>query len=114
MPLNPVQTAALGPLTRVLRLAATPTLVVSAEDEVGLAIFSSQIPLVLYAQRSANNSAFNLSWYSLPGKTYTIYKCMDLKEGFSLFKENISATPPLNTETDSTTSPAAFYIIGGE
>ena len=114
VPLNPVQTAALGPLTRVLRLAATPTLVVSAEDEVGLAIFSSQIPLVLYAQRSANNSAFNLSWYSLPGKTYTIYKCTDLKEGFSLLKENISATPPLNTETDSTTSPAAFYIIGGE
>ena len=44
VPLNPVQTTALGPLTRVLRLTATPTMVLTAEDEVGLAIFSSQHP----------------------------------------------------------------------
>ena len=59
MPLNPVQANALGPLTSVLRLTATPTMVLTAEDEVGLAIFSSQLPLYLYAMLGGY-SAINL------------------------------------------------------
>jgi hypothetical protein len=29
-------------------------------------------------------------------------------------KDSISATPPLNMETDTLTSPAAFYMIGSD
>ena len=112
VPLTPVQTQTLGPLARTLRLAAIPGMVLTAEDDVGLAIFSSRIPLVLYAQQSVDNSAFNLRWYSVAGKTYTIYKSTDLKAGFSVLKDNIVATPPLNVDADSMISPAAFYIIG--
>ena len=112
VPLTPVQTPSLGPLARVLHLSASPTMVMTAEDEVGLAIFSTKVPLVLYAQRSGGNAAFNLRWYSVAGKTYTIYKSTDLKAGFSVLKDNIVATPPLNVDADSMASPTAFYIIG--
>jgi hypothetical protein len=35
-----------------------------------------------------------------------------LKAGFTVLKDNIVATPPLNVDVESMTSPAAFYIIG--
>jgi hypothetical protein len=112
VPLNPVQANALGPLMSVLRLAATPTMVLTAEDEVGLAIFSSQFPLNLYAQRLADNSAINLYWHSVAGKYYNIYKGPDLLKGSGeIHKLHISATPPLNMEADSISGPVMFYYI---
>lgn len=67
---------------------------------------------MMVAQPSTNSTSFNIKWYSVAGKTYTIYKSTDLKAGFSIFMDNIAATPPLNAQPDSTTNHAAFYIIG--
>ncbi len=66
---------------------------------------------VLAVQGSADGAAITLRWHSIPGKIYTIYKTTDLAAGFSVFKDDIAATPPLNTETDLNNGSAAFYII---
>jgi hypothetical protein len=61
---------------------------------------------------STDDAVFHINWRSVAGKTYTIYKSTDLKAGFGVFKDNVPATPPLNSEPDSTTNSAALYIIG--
>jgi hypothetical protein len=170
-PLTPVQTASFGPVVNALRLAASPTLAVSVEDEAGLAIFSASDDLnqdgipdwwemqivnasaatngpihtiwdvrptddfdgdgasnyaeylagtspvdpasvfMMSAQAPAGGGTMNIQWTSAAGKIYTLYKSTDLKAGFSVFKDNIAATPPVNSEGDATTSGSAFYIV---
>jgi hypothetical protein len=172
VPLTPVQMRSVGPVVRAVRVAATPSLALVAEDDAGLTVFANTDDLnhdgipdsweqqivavssatngpirtiydvrpnddfdgdgvsnyaeylagtspidshsvfMMSVQPSTNSSVFNINWFSVAGKTYTIYKSSDLKAGFTVFKGNIAGTPPLNTEADSTTNRAAFYIIG--
>lgn len=83
-----------------------------AEYLAGTSPTDSYSLFLMAVQPSTNNTAFHINWFSVPGKTYTIYKSTDLDAGFSVFKDNIPGTPPINAETDSTTNHAAFYIIG--
>ena len=110
-PLTPVQKSTFGPLVSALRLAATSSLLVSAEDEAGLAILNTAVNVILVAQPATDRSSISLKWNSVAGQTYTVYKSTDLRAGFSMFRDNVTATPPLNTITDNMSSEAAFYII---
>jgi hypothetical protein len=63
-------------------------------------------------QPDPQNGAMAVRWLSQPGKTYTVYKSTDLSAGFTVLKENIPATPPINTEADPSGDQSAYYIIG--
>jgi hypothetical protein len=42
-----------------------------------------------------------LRWNSMPNNTYAIHYTTNLLHGFSVLSSNISATPPMNTYTDT-------------
>lgn len=76
---------------------------------------ASQVPgsaIMLAVPPTPNDPTIGLSWYSETGRSYTIYRSTDLNAGFTVFKDNILATPPINFETDTNTAGAAFYVIG--
>jgi hypothetical protein len=55
-----------------------------------------------------------LSWYSATNRTYQIRRAEELRTGFNtLIAQNLPATPPLNTYTDTTASvlSGAYYRI---
>jgi hypothetical protein len=111
-PLTPVPKSAFGALVGALRLAATPSLVLTAEDEAGLAVLrTAAANVILVVQPAPGGSGINVSWNSAAGQTYTVYRSTDLKAGFTVLQDNVAATPPVNTITDGMTNPAAFYII---
>lgn len=110
-PLMPVEKSAFGSLVGALRLAATPSLALTAEDEAGLAVLRIAPNVILLVQAAPDNSTVNVSWNSTAGQTYTVYRSMDLNAGFTVFQDNVAATPPVNTITDGMTNGAAFYII---
>ena len=111
-PLAPVARNAFGPLVQAFRLAATPSLILTAEDEAGLAILSTApAHVVLYVERGPGNSSIRVRWASTTGQTYSVWKSTNLAAGFSLVMDNVTATPPQNTITDTIDGPAAFYII---
>ena len=111
-PLTPVQKSAFGSLVGALRLAATPSLVLTAEDEAGVAVLRTAAPnVILLAHATPDNSILSVSWNSIAGQTYTVYRSTDLNAGFTVFQDNVAATPPVNTITNSMANGAAFYII---
>ncbi|HYG34696.1 MAG TPA: hypothetical protein VEC99_07930, partial [Clostridia bacterium] len=172
VPLTPVPVRTFGPIVQAMRVAASSTAAITAEDEAGLALFANtddqdgdglpdwfEQPLInlsaatngpihtvwdvrpnddfdgdgtsnqaeylagtspvddtsvfmMALQPASGTSGMSIRWYSVPGKTYTIYKSTDLKAGFSVFKDNILATPPINEIADDSASGTAFYFIG--
>jgi hypothetical protein len=172
-PLSPVPISAFAPLFEVLRLRASPSVTIAAEDEAGLSLlpgpegdfdgdglpdfWEQQIlsmslltngPLrtiwdvrpqddfdgdglsngaeyvagtnpadpgsvfMTSARAQPGTPGLILQWNSVAGRTYAIYKAADLNGGFTLLKDNIQATPPLNTEVDTNAAATAFYVIG--
>jgi hypothetical protein len=58
------------------------------------------------------NGSVTIHWYSVPGKTYAVYKSTHLTEGFSILEDNITATPPINSFHDTSAEGSqAFYSI---
>ncbi len=55
-----------------------------------------------------------VSWSSVSGKSYTIWRSTNLVEGFTAIATDVAATPPVNTYTDAGASSlgAVFYSIG--
>ena len=53
-----------------------------------------------------------VSWHSIIGKQYTVYKSTNLLSGFYAIQENVPAEPPVNTFTDTNAVDNAYYIIG--
>jgi len=52
-----------------------------------------------------------IRWSSVAGKSYTVWKSGNLAQGFQMLQNNVAATPPENTLTDSNPGALAFYII---
>ncbi|HBA84433.1 MAG TPA: hypothetical protein DCZ95_10100 [Verrucomicrobia bacterium] len=61
---------------------------------------------------AATPGSYTVRWHSMPGKTYTLYKSTHLLAGFTVLQAGLTATPPLNSYTDSSGSGAAYYMIG--
>ncbi len=61
---------------------------------------------------SANSpSKFVVTWASVAGKTYTLYKSTNLVTGFSSVTGGLNATPPVNSYTDTVSGVMNFYMI---
>ena len=59
------------------------------------------------------SGSFTLRWGSVPYRTYQIYRCTNLMNGFSLQVPFLPATPPTNVYTDvSPGGEERFYRIG--
>jgi hypothetical protein len=174
-PLTPVLTASFANLTSALRVRAVQGLVLTAEDEAGLAIFNASpgdinlngIPdeweqqivtasvqtngavrsvldinsqtvgpngftyyqsylagltptdpnsvLAISSVKPLANSgdSITVTWHSVSGKRYTLYKSTALTAGFSPIPSatGIVATGDLTSHTDAVTSPHAFYMV---
>jgi hypothetical protein len=52
-----------------------------------------------------------ISWPSTFGKTYSLHKSGDLKNGFNVLSVRIPATPPMNTATDIWTGVTSCYRV---
>ena len=55
-----------------------------------------------------------LSWASVSGKLYTVWRATNLVDGFTTIATNIAATAPVNTHVDAAASglTTVFYSIG--
>lgn len=51
-----------------------------------------------------------LTWFSIPGRVYTLRRSTDLDVGFQDLAVNVQATPPLNSYQDSTASGSGPYF----
>jgi hypothetical protein len=68
-------------------------------------VFAAVAPAV------AAGSPVTIRWYSIPGKTYTVYKATDLRVGFSILQDNLTASSTLSSFTDANPTNRAFYLI---
>lgn len=60
----------------------------------------------------ASDSGFQVSWPSVAGRQYSLYRATSLEEGFHLVASDLPATPPLNTFEDVEAGGAtAFYQV---
>jgi hypothetical protein len=64
-------------------------------------------------QSTADGLCTLVSWASVAGRTYKLERSYDMVN-WELLNENVEATPPLNTVTDSAVAPGgkAFYRLG--
>jgi uncharacterized repeat protein (TIGR02543 family) len=63
-------------------------------------------------QPALTGNGFVIKWSSAAGKLYSVERSPDLTQGFNTVATNISATPPMNTYTDTVgTSGLYFYRI---
>jgi hypothetical protein len=55
-----------------------------------------------------------VSWASVGGKLYTVWRATNLVDGFAAIATDVVATPPVNTYVDATSSglSSVFYSIG--
>lgn len=60
------------------------------------------------------NSATGLSWPSVAGKRYAVWRAPALNAPFVCVASDVLATPPVNTWVDDTTLEAAFYRLSVE
>jgi formylglycine-generating enzyme required for sulfatase activity len=60
-------------------------------------------------QPASSGNGLTLKWVSAPGKTYMIERCVDLTAGFSVLISNITATAPVNSQTDNTATNSGPY-----
>ncbi len=51
-------------------------------------------------------------WNSEAGKSYTLYRSVDLLAGWTPVQIGIPAAPPVNSYTDTVTATGAFYMVG--
>ncbi len=61
--------------------------------------------------RVSGDERLTVSWPSTFGKTYSLQKSTELRNGFSLLSVRIPATPPLNTATDVWTGATSCYRV---
>lgn len=60
----------------------------------------------------ASSNHFVIHWESATGKTYSVERAADLAAGFTNIASGVSATPPVNTVTDTVdNAESAFYRI---
>ncbi|MBI5384129.1 MAG: hypothetical protein HZA90_05525 [Verrucomicrobia bacterium] len=64
-----------------------------------------------FSPAPAGGTGVAVRWMSAPGKTYTIHKKVSLSDGWSVLADNLPATAPVNTYTDTNATDAGFYII---
>jgi hypothetical protein len=70
--------------------------------------------LRLFTPSATATNAIIIRWPSVAGKTYRLERATDLRAGFdSIVRSNIIATPPTNSEPDTTALPAkpSYYRI---
>ncbi|MBN1270013.1 MAG: hypothetical protein JXB04_10510, partial [Kiritimatiellae bacterium] len=53
-------------------------------------------------------------WPSVSGRTYTLYRCTDLMQGFSAIAQNLEATAPENSYVDHVSAPTVYYRVQAE
>ena len=58
-----------------------------------------------------NASQFAVRWYSVTGRTYTLYRTTDLLAGWTAVQTHVDATPPMNSYTDTTSSVRGYYMV---
>ena len=63
--------------------------------------------------RGANDGGakITLSWPSLSGRTYSLYRGTNLSEKFTRLVSGVTATPPMNTFTDAPPSSISYYRV---
>jgi subtilisin family serine protease len=67
---------------------------------------------LLKLNSSVIGQQIRLSWPSVSGRTYRILRGTDILSGFSsVVADNIPATPPTNSITDSAANPSSFYRV---
>ena len=59
----------------------------------------------------SGDERLTISWPSTYGKTYSLERSSDLRNGFSTLRVRIPATPPVNTATDTWTSATSCYRV---
>jgi len=59
--------------------------------------------------RSEAEETFVVRWPSVSGKYYSLYRCTNLMNGFSLLEPNVRAAPPVNYYTDAVSGVGAAY-----
>ncbi|HPF98784.1 MAG TPA: DUF2271 domain-containing protein [Kiritimatiellia bacterium] len=70
-------------------------------------VFAATVP----AQPSG--ASFVVHWHSVAGRTYTLYRSVDLTQGFSPIATGLGATAPMNSYTDTVSSvTSAYYMVG--
>ena len=58
-----------------------------------------------------NASQFAVRWYSVAGRTYTLYRTTDLLAGWTAVQTKVDATPPMNSYTDTIFSTRGYYMV---
>ena len=52
-----------------------------------------------------------ISWPSLSGRSYSLYRGTNLNERFTRVVSGLGATPPMNTYTDATPASISYYRV---
>ncbi len=60
---------------------------------------------------SGGGAKVTVSWPSLAGRTYSVYRGTNLKQPFSAVATGIAATAPMNTYTDAAPSSVTYYRV---
>ena len=60
---------------------------------------------------SGGGAKVTVSWPSLAGRTYSVYRGTNLKQPFSTVATGIAATAPMNTYTDAAPSSVTYYRV---
>jgi formylglycine-generating enzyme required for sulfatase activity len=60
-------------------------------------------------QPATDGNGITLKWVSAPNKVYMVERCTDLVAGFSVLISNITATAPVNSQTDNTATNSGPY-----
>jgi len=63
---------------------------------------------------SANGAWIVLRWHSVEGRTYSVWRTEDLRQGFVRIESGIPGTPPVNEYRDNTATQAGpyYYKVG--
>ncbi|MGC8990407.1 MAG: LVIVD repeat-containing protein, partial [Verrucomicrobiia bacterium] len=117
-PLNPLAENAFGPMVHALAVAASDRMALVAEDDAGMAVLAPALAepyaLAMFNIVSESDRTVTVQWRSEQGKTYTLHRSFDLRDGFVPIARGLAATPPLNTFSDTVTAEVAFYMVSIE
>ena len=75
------------------------------------AISLDMVALTTGSAPDDNASQFVVRWYSVAGRTYTLYRTTDLLAGWTAVQTNVDATPPMNSYTDTTSLVQGYYMV---
>ena len=65
------------------------------------------------APAQPSGSSFVVHWHSVSGRTYTLYRSVDLAQGFEPIASDLADTAPMNSYTDTVSSvTSAYYMVG--